>query len=195
MRILQVICAAYNRPIRLRLLIDCFILQTDPNWKLHIVHDGHPIPEIGMIISLYNDPRITFFATEERKNNFGHPNRRMMLSKLALNHRDFVLITNDDNYYVPQFVQRFLHSCNRNTGFVYCDTVHSYLDYNVLVSEIKLDHIDMGSFIVRLDVAKKVGFESTAFNADGIYAVACANYCHMKRLRIIKISKPLFVHN
>ena len=75
MTTLHVICIAYNKPIHLRLLIDSFILQTCPNWKLHIVHDGPSIPAILHIITLYNDQRIEFMATSERRGNHGYPQR------------------------------------------------------------------------------------------------------------------------
>jgi hypothetical protein len=53
----------------------------------------------------------------------------------------------------------------------------------------------MGSFIVRVDIAKKIGFKSMELNGDGAYAEECANFCTRIRLKINYIQKPLFVHN
>lgn len=192
---IHVICTVYDRPIHLRRLIDCFVLQTVPNWFLHIVCDGPPMPEILATMALYNDPRITFTSTPQVNGKWGHPNRKMMLEQLTPNSTDFVVITNDDNQYVAKFVEYFLASYNPRVGFIFCDTVHSYLDYGVMKSELRENFIDMGCFAVRLDVARRIGFTQEHFSADGYYAVACATYCLKKNLKRVYIPKPLFTHS
>jgi hypothetical protein len=192
---MQVICTVFRRAIHLRRLIDCFVLQTDNRWELHVIHDGEPTPEVMATMALYDDPRITFTSTPEVNGHYGHPNRNLMLGKLASKTDEFVLITNDDNQYVAKFVEFFLKACNPEVGFVFCDTVHSYEQYNLLVTQVKENHIDMGSFIVKLDVARRVGFNYTHLSADGKYAEECAAYCKLRRLRIVHIPKPNFIHN
>ena len=193
---LKIIVVAYRRPIRLRILIDCFLMQTCGDWEMHIIHDGVPPQSIMNVISLYDDPRITFEHTPQVNGKWGHPNRNMGLSRIPLSYRNFVLMTNDDNYYVPDFVRLFALQMKRNsTGMVYCDTLHNYQEYDVLHSQPKKNYIDMGSFAVRVDVAKKVGFNNFEFAADGDYAEKCANLCSIRRLRVAYIRKALFVHN
>lgn len=197
--ILQVICVAFHRPLPLRILIESFLVQTNPNWRLKIIHDG-PSPEsIKEFINLppYKDPRIVYTETDVVNGKWGHPNRKKAISDLSFNHHDFVLLTNDDNYYVPTFVQTMTNGCSETgrVGFAYCNTVHSYQNYEVLLTRIKKDHIDMGSFIVRVDIAKKIGFNSFELNADGIYAEQCSDLCRRLRLKINYINKALFVHN
>ncbi|MGD0341565.1 MAG: glycosyltransferase family A protein [Bacteroidales bacterium] len=192
---LHIICAAYKRPIPLRIMIDCFIIQTNPNWQMYVIHDGPTPEDIRHAIAFRDDPRITMIETEEVHGSWGHPNRKLMLEKLPCNSEDFVLITNDDNYYVPRFVEVFLAQINNHVGFVFCDTVHSYMIYDVLHTEVKECSIDMGSFIVRLDIAKKVGFQHMHETADGTYAEECAMECTANNLRIVGIRKALYVHN
>ena len=192
---LHVIVTGFNRVIQLRRMIDCFIIQTNPNWQLHIIHDGPAPKEAKFIVSTYKDERIHFEETEKINGAWGHPNRSYMLRKMVLNHYDYVLITNDDNDYVPVFVEKMLKKAKGNAGMVYCDAVHSYLDYEILKSRIQENYIDMGSFIVRVDVAKKVGFTDRHYSADGSFAVKCAEYCNYRRLSVIYIPKALFVHN
>ena len=55
------------------------------------------------------DSRIHFYESPERYQNYGHPNRRSMLKAIECNPSDFILMTNDDNYYVPRFVAYMLH--------------------------------------------------------------------------------------
>jgi hypothetical protein len=192
---IKIICVAYERPVPMRMLIDCFLVQTNPNWELNIIYDGKAPQSILDIVALYSDPRVKFFESDERNQCYGHPNRKMMLENMQGNPGDFVLMTNDDNYYVPVFVEYMLIACKPNIGFVYCDTVHSHFRYDTHKPKIKENHIDMGCFIVRFDVAKRVGFNHLCFTADGKYAEECFGYCLTHRLISSYIPKSLFVHN
>lgn len=197
MAIIHVICTAYKRPIELRHAIDNFLMQTNNRWMLNIIHDGEAPTEIKKIISSYSDLRIKFTETISVNGKHGHPNRKFMLEKIPnLNIDDYVLITNEDNYYVPVFVEYFLEKTKRgDVGLVYCDTIHSYMGYDVLRTQLKENFIDMGSFIVRLDIAKEIGFNHEHLSADGKYAEECAKMCIVKGLKTIHIQKCLFVHN
>jgi hypothetical protein len=162
---------------------------------LHIIHDGPASKDIEAVLGLYNDPRILYQETPTVNGFWGHINRRLGLSQLVLNHRDYVLMTNDDNYYVPIFVEKMLKKSQGTAGMVYCDTVHSYYGYNILKTQVKENQIDMGSFIVRVDVAKKARFTDTHLSADGTYAERCAAYARGRRFPVVYVPLPLFVHN
>ena len=190
---LKILVVAYQRVIPLQILIDCFLVQTDAKWEMHIIHDGPAPEEVKNIIP--DDSRVNFYETKQRMKNYGHPNRRYLLNTIAVKPDDFILITNDDNYYVPMFVQFMRHEAKLGVGVVYNDCLHNYYQYNVLKSRMQIHYIDMGSFIVRADVAKTVGFTSDAFHADGIYAEACAGYCNCHSLAIKYVPRSLFVHN
>jgi len=187
---------AYERPIAMRILMDSFLMQTDPNWELTVLHDGWASDDVWNTVELYeNEPRIKYRQSEERYQQFGHPNRKMFLKELEPDPTSYVLLTNDDNYNIPVMVEKILNMCDTETGMVYFDTVHSHFDYNVLKSQIRVDQIDIGSFVVRADIAKEVGFNNFAFNGDGYYAVQCANMCLKNNLEIKYIPRPLFIHN
>lgn len=186
---------AYERPIPMRILIDCFLVQTNPNWKLTIVHDGKASDAVNDITKLYDDPRIVFKESEQRYQQYGHPNRKIFLSELEGKRNSFVLLTNDDNYYVPVFVDEVLNLCKPDIGMVYCDVVHSHFQYNVLKTQVKVDRIDIGSFVVREDIAKTIGFNHFDFNGDGMYAEECAMRLLSMGLQIKHIPKCLLIHN
>jgi len=194
MGILKVICVAYERVLPLQTLVNCFMVQTDPRWELHIIHDG-PAPAAVRNVVFNVDSRILFYETPTRQGKYGHPNRRLMLQKIQATTDDYILITNDDNYYVPDFVRQFMAIGTNGTGMIYCDTLHNYFNYDVLKSQLRIGYIDMGAFVVRADVAKAVGFTSDEHVADGVYCEACAAYCSSNKLRILYIPKTLFVHN
>jgi hypothetical protein len=196
MKRLHVISVAYERVIPLRILCDCFVIQSNPNWILQIVYDGESPDTVLSIINEYeHEPRIQFIETETRNEFWGHPNRRTYLNRVNPSKDTYVLLTNDDNYYIPLFVEYMLDECRDNVGMVMCDTVHSHFHYNLHQSHPHEGGIDMGAFIVRADVATTVGFIHDTRGADGLYAEECANYCHSADLEIAHVNKPLFIHN
>lgn len=191
---IKIICVAYERPTALCGLIDSFRVQTNPNWELNIVHDSEASRAVREVVGLCHDDRVNYFESETRTKNYGHINRKVMLENMESS-KDFLLMTNDDNYYPPIFVEYFLREIKDDVGMVYCDSVHSHFEYNHHKTKIQVDHIDIGSFIVRVDIAKKVGFHGTEFNADGYYAELCFEECKKNGLREVYIPKPIFVHN
>jgi len=197
---IHVIAVAFERYEPLEILILSLLVQTNPDWTLHIVYDGPAPQKIRDIIApllsgKQKDSRIHFWQSPERYQNYGHPNRRTMLQIIETDSNDYILMTNDDNYYVPRFVEFMLSVTDEKTGIVYCDTIHSHMGYNIHYSEMRESGIDMGAFIVRADIAKETGFNYDHFSADGRYAEDCLRMCQTKGLKIIKINKPLFIHN
>jgi hypothetical protein len=192
---LKIVCVAYERPRALGLLVDSFLLQTCPDWELCVVYDGQSPQNIRSMMHSYTaDSRITFVETKERNGYYGHPNRKWAIEQMP-NSKDYLLNTNDDNYYVPKFVEFMLDQIKDDTGIVYCDTVHSHFGYSLNRSQLREGWIDMGAFIVRVDIAKRIGFNHTCFNADGMFAEDCSAYCRNNQLRSIYVPKPLFIHN
>jgi hypothetical protein len=192
---LHIIATAFNRPLDLKRLVYDIMLQTNGNWTLKIIHDGPPPSGMKTFVTSLKDPRIGFESTKLINGYWGHPNRAAMLSKVDGNPNDYVLITNDDNQYVKSFVEIFLRNCQRSVGMIFCNTIHNYFDYDILVTQCRVGAIDMGSFIVRLDIAQKVGFNHTVEVADGIYAEECFQECTRQGLRVLAIRKALFIHN
>jgi len=194
---LKIISVTFGHTTELEISVGCFLLQTNPNWELHVVHDG-PAPElVKKIMNRYRDDnRIHFTCSVNRNGKYGHPNRRTELEQLKGSDNDFVLITNSDNYYVTEFVEQMLSASEMgNIGIVMCDTLHSHLHYGYHSSQLYEGGVDMGAFIVRFDIAKKVGFNHTHFSADGAYAVECGEECVKQGLRVAYIPKALFIHN
>ena len=192
---LHVLCVAYKRSVELGILIGSFLTQTDKRWTLTIMHDGTVPEDVQQVADFHKDPRVHFKHTPQCNGEWGHPNRAMMLESLGGACDDYVLMTNDDNYYVPMFVELFLGCCKADTGMIYCNTLHNYMKYGILYTRLKENMIDMGSFIVRQSVAKAVGFKHRHEQADGRYAEECAVECALHHFGIIYIDKVLFVHN
>jgi hypothetical protein len=198
---LHVVVVAYNRPVALRGLIDSFILQRPSNfdWSMTIVHDGPASDEVRKTVSLYeNDPRVCFIETEGRIGNWGMHNRRMMFNLINAAPGDFILNTNDDNFYVPRFVEFMMkETLARNTVFVYCDFLHHNFGHDIMEAYPQTNHIDMGAFITDFALAKEINFpHGDDFpGADGKFAEEVAEICKKRGLRMVHVPKVLFVHN
>lgn len=191
---IHVITVAYNRPAALRLLIASFYLQTSPLWDMRVFHDGK-LPDSYK--ELRSD-KVKLSGTPVRSENYGHPNRRSALQLIQCDPKDFILLTNDDNYYVPVFVEQMLSTVKEDTGLVFCDTVHSTHDhYNYILHKpiLREKGIDIGAFIVRADVAKETGFNYIHRSADGKYCEECIETMNKKGLKAVYIERPLYVHN
>jgi hypothetical protein len=123
----------------------------------------------------------------------------MMIKKIIGDDNDFVMSTNDDNYYATTFVENMISLAKPGVGLVYCNMVHSghFLpgEYRVLDTTIKVCYIDMGAFAVKLPLAKKIGITTDTALADGIYAEACLAECNATGLAVAKTERILFVHN
>lgn len=195
-RKLHIICTVYKKALELGLFINSFLVQTNPNWVLHFVHDGPATDEIKTIISNCKDNRVMFQETKKVNGHYGHPNRNLLLNSIVVKDTDYILITNEDNYYVPVFVEYMLkETVGKSVGIVYCNMVHSYLKYSILNTRLIKNKIDCGSFIVLASVAKKAGFNEIVHNADGIYLEECKRISDNNGMQSIKIEKPLFIHN
>lgn len=194
---LKSIFVTYNHVHELEVSIGSFLLQDNPDWEMLIVHDGAASEVVHEIMSRYkSDPRIKFTCTLKRNGKYGHPNRKSALSELKADETDWVLLSNSDNYYCPQFVSQMMEAAKKeNAGIVFCDTIHSHLNYSYHSSVLKEGGLDMGCFIVRADVAKHVGFTHDNFSADGFYAEECAKECAKRGLVAYHIARGLFVHN
>ena len=197
---LTVVCVSYKRYKEIHVLINSFLCQTVSNWKLLVIHDG-PDNKMRGIVEEYgkNNPEIEYLETEVRYNDWGHSLREIGIGRADT---EFVLLTNDDNYYVPKFLECMFEPINNwGADFVLCDMVHNQLnpgqyiqpEYNFFDTYPKKLYIDIGTFIVRTSMAKEVGFGDKSYASDGTFVEDLLN--RFPSMDICKIPKILFVHN
>jgi glycosyltransferase involved in cell wall biosynthesis len=201
---LTVICVAYKRYRNLPVLIHSFLAQTLQNFKLIVIHDG-PDDEMAALLAPYRVQYPDVFDycfTPERHNDYGHTLRDI---GIQIADTEYLLITNDDNYYVPKFLEYMFMPIHQqpdaSPDIVFCDMVHSHhnpgvrrqLPYNHFETRPERNFIDMGCFIARTALARQVGFRDKGFAGDATYfedLVVAA-----QQPRITKIPMALFVHN
>jgi len=202
---ITIICVAYKRYRQIPVLIHSFLCQTLQNWQLHIIHDGYDA-KMEDLLQPYHEkhPEITYEFSEIRHNDYGHSLRELGIRKVTT---EFILITNDDNYYVPSFLELMFQEIFTNKlDLLLCDMVHSHLasndggmqylkdQYGYFRTYPNMGLIDIGCFIVRTDIAKQVGFRDKTFFGDGTF-VEDIKKKFAQSIRVGKLNKVLFVHN
>jgi hypothetical protein len=182
----------------LKCLVASFEAQTYKNWRMLVVHDG-PAPHDNEALRNADrlgdwEPRVTFHETAERKQKFGHPHRQFAVDRLAKD-CDWLLLTNDDNYYCPVFLEWLLAQATTARGgclLAYCDMIHSHKLWQPFHTKPKYKHLDLGGFIVHSSLAGAVPFDKHSFAGDGDWINRLAARAGKK---VQKVAATLFVHN
>ncbi len=195
---IEIIAVTYQQPGPLRVLVQSFLNQTAANWKLTVIHDG-PSTEFDAMMEAYAaDPRVKFWSTATRHNDWGHSLRDEGIKRAT---GDYLLQTNGDNYYVPRFVE-FVNAKieAHDPDVVIFNMVHSHdrpggmplPAYSAFTTEFRSARLDIGAAVVRTSIAKAVGFTGRKADADQAYFAAI----HDKGPPVVaKIERILFVHN
>src|SRR3954464_9218744 len=131
-----------RRLAALSCLIASFQAQTYHNWKMNLVHDG-PTRGAEAHAALHHpevsDKRIISYEMTWRRQQFGHPWRQFTLDDLLALGCEWLLLTNDDNYYAPTFLEWLLftalHTPSPGCALVYCDCVHSHQHWKPMQTE------------------------------------------------------------
>jgi hypothetical protein len=197
-----VVCVAYRRPGPLSVLVQCFLNQSATNWKLEIIHDG-PDADVERAVRPYlleHADRVSLTFSEQRHDDFGHSLRGQALARIE---SDYVLLTNDDNYYVPCFVEAINHVIAEvDPDVVIYDMIHSHNrpggrplpPYSFFETAYSRRNIDIGAAVVRTSLAKAAGFRDKTHDGDATYFEDVAR-AKGGQLKVCKLPQVLFVHN
>lgn len=200
--IIEIIAVTYKQEGPLKILVQSFLNQTATNWILKVIHDG-PSDSFESMMKEYkneNPDRIVYNHTTQRYNDYGHSLREIGLQGVS---GDYVLLTNGDNYYVPIFIEAVSKAIlEHDPDVVLFDMIHSHSraggrnvpKYSFFKTSYKRRSIDMGSAVVRADLARGAGFRDKTFAGDATYFEDIAKIKE-NRLSIKKLNQVLFVHN
>jgi len=183
------IIPTYNRPEPLKCMLASLMAQTNPDWGAHVVIDNPEDVDNVKLVESFNDPRIRWSKMDKRYNDWGHTPREYGKQK---SEADYIIMTGDDNYYTPNFVQEILPLCKMKVGMIYWDMVHSHYNYAYFKCTPAGGQIDMGAFATRRDLAQQIDL-GKMYDADGWFVENFrTKFLHEN---ISKIQKVLFVHN
>ncbi len=191
---IEFIIPTYSRINHLVTILGSLRSQSNPNWTAHVVVDCPPEEiqqEIKTIIEFFNDDRFKLTILPERHNDWGHTPRQYGLDNAT---EEWVLMTGEDNYYVPEFVDIML-SEGKDHHFVYCDMVHNWInrEYIPLLSKLQLGRIDIGSFMVKTNLAKKIKLKTEHEWADWFFVEEFQKKYKIAKYK--KVNRILYVHN
>jgi hypothetical protein len=188
--IIEFIIPTYNRKNELSSMLSSLCAQKSSNWKaLVVIDDNIKHLETENIISFFKDERISFIYCDKQYNDFGHTPREIGKQKSTA---DYIIMTGDDNYYVPSFISELNILINDKPGLIYWDMIHNQYNYEHFKCELMFNYIDIGSFAVRRDLAQQIELGKIS-PSDGVYIQDfCKKFPDEKKE---KINKILFVHN
>jgi hypothetical protein len=188
--IFEFIIPTFDRVEPLYSMLASLIAQTKNNWKATIIIDGNNNDIVKNIVNKFDSPNIHYTTLDKRYNDWGHTPRNVGKN---LSTSDYIILTGDDNYYVPTFIDELNEIIiNGHVGMIYWDMIHNGYEYNFFKTTINDGRIDMGSFVTRRDLAQQIDLTKD-YNADSQYVLQFQK--QFPNEEIIKINKILFVHN
>jgi glycosyltransferase involved in cell wall biosynthesis len=187
--LVEIIIPTYNRLAPLKCMLASLVAQTNGNWGANVVIDNPDDIETTNLVKSFNDTRIRWTKLEVRSNDWGHTPRE--IGKQA-SEAEYIIMSGDDNYYTPTFVDELQKASSSWPGVIYWDMVHSHYDYAYFKCSPAYNQIDMGAFATRKDIAHSIKL-NTSYAADGEYIESIKSKYPWEKLE--KIEKVLFVHN
>jgi glycosyltransferase involved in cell wall biosynthesis len=190
---IEFIIPTYNRPNQLMGVISSIFSQRSDKWKIHVVADG-PYDGYQKVKDYFvGDDRIKFSELETPGRDWGHTPRNYGLEHAT---EDWVVMSGDDNYYMPVFVDHFLNVASKNgVHFVYCDMIHNWVnfEYHHIKSQPKYGSIDIGNFMSKRTNAQRLRLDVTKEAADAVFVEEYMRKFNREGVKYIP--KPLYVHN
>jgi glycosyltransferase involved in cell wall biosynthesis len=189
---IEFIIPTYNRPNQLMTVISSIFSQRDDRWKIHVVADGL-YDGFQKVKDYFNDDRIKFSVLDNPGRDWGHTPRNYGLEHAT---EDWVVMSGDDNYYMPVFVDHFLDITNKGgVHFVYCDMIHNWVnfEYYYIKSQPRYGAIDIGNFMTKRTNAQQLKLDITKEAADALFVEDYLRKFNREGVRYIP--KPLYVHN
>ena len=190
---IEFIIPTYDRTDHLMCILNSLCSQTSDRWIAHVVADCPPENSLDKIMNYFDgDERIKFTILPVRHNDWGHTPRNYGLEHAT---EEWVVMTGEDNYYVPTFVKTFLDVATPSTHFIFCDMVHNWVNnqYIHLKSNIAFGQIDIGNFASKRKYASQLKLNTSINQADWLFI---ENYLtKFPEGKIKYIPKTLYVHN
>lgn len=190
---IEFIIPTYERTDHLMCIISSIRAQRSSRWKIHVVADCPPEGTLDKIIDYFkDDSRIKFTILPERYNDWGHTPRNYGLKNAT---EDWVIMTGEDNYYAPIFVDNMLEAALPNVHFVFSNMVHNWTNfqYYPINCEPQWGKIDVGNFMVRREYGQQMELDVTNMQADGKFVEEYLERFPLKS--VAKVNKFIYVHN
>lgn len=194
----EFVIPTYNRPNELMMTIHSIYSQSAKNWKISVVADA-PYKGLDKIIKYFDgDDKISFHTLEGGPHkDWGHTPRIHGMMNAT---EEWLIMTGDDNYYFPCFLDAFNSCIDEKTNFIFCDMYHNYTGYVPEKSELRkignrYEGMDIGAFATRTKFAKTIPFRKELHWADGQFAGEYWEAYCLEQGAIKHINRGFYVHN
>jgi hypothetical protein len=193
---LTVIVPTFQRYDAIHIIVNAFLVQTVSNWRMLVVGDGHDPKKREILRPYLERPGIEYHEIEGPHGGVGHEARNYGLGRTE---SPYVLMTSDDNYYVPTFVEEIEQAVARsNPDLILFDMLHNHYRYDAkrfLRQEFRPGAIDMGGFVARTELARCVGGIPNPSNYCGDWDYVAQLLKAKSDIRCERIERCLYVHN
>mgnify|MGYP006268857567 CR=1 FL=1 len=189
---IEFIIPTYDRVDHLMCIISSIKAQRSDRWKIHVVADCPPEGTLDKIIEYFkDDERIKFTILPERANDWGHTPRNYGLEHAT---EEWVVMTGEDNYYTPVFVEDLLNAVEPDTHFVFCNMIHNWTDFQYYAVDCAPSYgrIDIGNFMSKRKYARQLKLRTDIAQSDFLFV---EEYLNKFTGTIKKVNKFLYVHN
>ena len=197
---IEFIVPTFQRTEHLAVLLGSLVCQTSPNWTAHVIADcpdDDTFKRIKAVVDFYYDNRIRLSKTNFRHNDWGHTPRNIGLQEAQ---QEWIVMTGEDNYYMPRFVADFLDVAKSDPSifFVFCNFVNIYRTVNNVYYPVKakleLGFIDIGCFMFKNLLRYDLKLDTKLMEADYKFA---QEYLIQNEGNgnIVQLDKMLYVHN
>lgn len=214
--LVTVVAVTYGHmPFKLPSFVYQMLDQSSDRFKLVVIHDG-PSSDgtrefMEQIAANYPD-HVKYIETEARQHSpeepapccnhmmghgWGHYNRELGLAEVDT---EWVWFQNCDNQVVPKAVEVLQGAMlDPKVDVVWFGLVHNYMGYEAFKRDFANCACDMAQFIVRTEIARKVGFNHRCFIADGLFIEdikkANPNLCIAEIMGKNQLPTILTIHN
>jgi len=183
------IATTYNEKYDPYMFISSLLTQKESSWNAIIYSNGHN-PNCKNIVEIFGDPRIKYLESETNRGAWGCYNRIDALYNHVVT--KYVCQTSIQDYFTPNAVAEMLS--DKDKDFVYWNSLHNHLDWNLLDSKLERGKIDWGNFMIKTEIAKKVNInQPNDFAADWFFINDCLHSGLITNIK--KINKTLTIHN
>lgn len=189
---IEFVISSHGRINNLNVSLSCLQSQLNKNWKAIVIVDGIKDGYENCVDYFSKDERIEFFFLEKQYRDFGNTPKNIGLQKCT---EEWVVMTSDDNYYVPSFIDEILNNVTESTNFIYCDMIHNGYNYQFFETHHSSHRIDVGIMVMRTILAKQLKLIENRIDSDGIFCNEyISKFCKDEK-SIKKINKILYAHN
>jgi len=187
---IEFIIPSFKQPNSLMTILYCLLCQTNKNWSAHVIADGFYEEYEEIKNHFKKHKKVRFSQIDGPNKDWGHTPRNYGLKNLQ---EEWVVMTGQDNYYAPAFVENFLTAAKeKDVHFVYCDMIHNHYQWTLMKSKPVVCNIDIGNFMSKSEYASQMQIDTKSYVGDGLFV---EQYLKKFPGKIIYIPSALYVHN